>query len=206
MDSWTFNKIAGAVLGTALMVFGLQEVSGAVFHPHAVDKDKPGFLIEVAQAEAAAGGAEAAVSVGTLLATADATKGAEVAKACVACHAFEQGGANKTGPALYDLVERPVASHEGFAYSEGAKAKSAEKWTYDNLNAFLKAPKTYLPGTKMAFGGVKNDKKRADLLAYLASLCSAKAFPGALIHPPICGTLNTGPVKAGVLFCMRGSV
>jgi cytochrome c len=179
MNSWTFNKIAGAVLGTALMVFGLQELSGALFHPHAVDKDKPGFLIETADATEAPGGGEAAaVSIGTLLAAADATKGAEVAKACAACHNFEKGGANKTGPALYDLVERPVAAHEGFAYSEGAKAKSAEKWTYDNLNAFLKAPKGWMPGTKMAYGGVKNDKKRADLLAYLASLSDApKPFP-----------------------------
>ncbi len=181
MDSWTFNKIAGAVLGTALMVFGLQELSGALFDPHAVDKDKPGFLIEVAEAEAApeAGGeAVAAVSVGTLLVSADATKGAVVAKACAACHVFEKGGANKTGPALYELVERPVAAHEGFAYSEGAKAKSAEKWSYENLNAFLKAPKGWMPGTKMAYGGVKNDKKRADLLAYLGSLSDApKPFP-----------------------------
>ena len=167
MDSWTFNKIAGAVLGTALMVFGLQEASGALFNPHAVDKDKPGFLIEIATAEEAAPeGAAAAVSIGTLLASADATKGAEVAKACAACHNFEKGGANKTGPALYELVERPVAAHEGFAYSEGAKAKSADKWTYDNLNAFLKAPKGYMPGTKMAYGGVKNDKKRADLIEH----------------------------------------
>jgi cytochrome c len=181
MDSWTFNKIAGAVLGTALMVFGLQELSAAVFHPQAVDKDKPGFLIEVAEAEEAAGGGggeAAAVSIGTLLAAADATKGADVAKACISCHAFEENGANKTGPALYDLVERQVASHAGFSYSEGAKAKSGEAWTYDNLNAFLKAPKAYMPGTKMAYGGVKNDKKRADLIAYLASLSKApKPFP-----------------------------
>lgn len=180
MDSWTFNKIAGAVLGTGLMVFGLQELSGSVFHSHGVDKEKPGFLIEVAEAEAAAGGGgEAAkVSIGTLLASADATKGADVAKACAACHNLEKGGANKTGPGLYDVVERPVASHEGFAYSEGAKAKSGEKWTYENLNAFLTSPKGFITGTKMAFGGVKNDKKRADLLAYLASLSDApKPFP-----------------------------
>lgn len=179
MDSWTFNKIAGAVLGTALMVFGLQELSGAIFHKEYPTADKQGFLIEVAQAEeAAGGGGEAAVSIGTLLASADATKGADVAKACVACHSFEANGANKTGPALYDLVERPVAAHAGFSYSEGAKAKSAEKWTYDNLNAFLKNPKGWMPGTKMAYGGVKNDKKRADLMAYLASLSAApKPFP-----------------------------
>jgi cytochrome c len=179
MDSWTFNKISGAVLGTALMVLGLQNLSGILFHTEQPAHDKQGFLIETATAEEAeGGGAEAAASIGTLLAAADATKGATVAKACAACHDFTKGGANKTGPALYELVERPVAAHEGFAYSEGAKAKSAEKWTYDNLNAFLKAPKKFIPGTKMAFGGVGNDKKRADLIAYLASLSDApKPFP-----------------------------
>ena len=89
-----------------------------------------------------------------------------------------KGGANKTGPALWDIVERAKASHEGFAYSEGAKAQSAEKWAYENLDKFIKNPKGYMPGTKMAFGGVKNDKKRADIIAYLASLSDApKPFP-----------------------------
>jgi cytochrome c len=179
MNSWTFNKISGAVLGTSLLVLGLQNLSGVLFHTELPADDKQGFLIETATAEeASAGAAEAAVSIGTLLAAADATKGATVGKACAACHVFEKGGANKTGPALHDVVERPIASAAGFAYSEAAKAKSAEKWTYDNLNAFLKAPKKYMPGTKMAFGGIGNDKKRADLIAYLASLSDApKPFP-----------------------------
>ncbi len=178
MDSWTFNKISGAVLGTALMVLGLQNLSGGLFHVEHPAADKQGFLIEVAQAEEASAATTAAVSIGTLLASADATKGAGVAKACAACHKFESGAANGTGPALYDVVERGIASAPGFAYSEAATAKSAEKWTYDNLNAFLKAPKKFIPGTKMAFGGIGNDKKRADLIAYLASLSGApKPFP-----------------------------
>ncbi len=181
MNSWTFNKISGAVLGTALLVLGLQNLSGSLFHVQHPAEDKQGFLIETAAAEeaaAAGAGAEAAVSLGTLLAAADATKGAAISKACAACHNFEKGAANKTGPLLYNVVERPIASAPEFAYSEGAKSKSAEKWTYDNLNTFLKAPKKFLVGTKMAFGGIGNDKKRADLIAYLASLSDApKPFP-----------------------------
>ena len=76
------------------------------------------------------------------------------------------------------MVERGIASHEGYIYSEGMKARSAEKWTYENLDAFIKAPKTSTPKTKMVFAGVKKDQARADLIAYLASLSDApKPFP-----------------------------
>lgn len=181
MNSWTFNKIAGALLGTTLLVFGLKEVAGLVYHPHMASHEKPGFLVEVAEAqEGAAGGetAEAPKSVGALLAAADAAKGAAEAKACAACHDFSKGGPNKTGPNLWDVVERKIGSHEGYAYSEGAAGKSGENWTYDNLNAFLTSPKGFIGGTKMAFGGIKNDTKRANLIAYLATLSDApKPFP-----------------------------
>lgn len=182
MDSWTFNKISGAVLGTVLLVLTLSNLSGILFHVEKPDKEKPGYFIEVAEAAPTEGGegAEPAKPIGVLLASADVTKGAAGAKACAACHKFEKGGANGTGPALWDIVERQKASVGEFAYSEGLKAMAADKWTYDNLNAFLLAPKAYVKGTKMAFGGIKNDAKRADLIAYLASLSDApKPFPPA---------------------------
>jgi cytochrome c len=179
MDSFEFNKIAGAVLATALVVFGLKELSGVVYHTSV--PEKPGFLIEVAEASSTAetpADAGPTVSLGTLLASADASKGAATAKACMACHSFEKGGANKTGPNLWDVVERPIASHEGFAYSEGIKGHSADKWSYDNLNAFILGPKNYIKGTKMGYAGLKKDADRANVIAYLASLSDApKPFP-----------------------------
>ena len=180
MDSFEFNKIAGAVLATALVVFGLKELSSAVYHTES--PEKPGFAIEVAESgatgEAQAAIASPAVSLGTLLASADATKGAAGVKACAACHDFTKAGPNKVGPGLFNVIERGIASHEGFSYSEGMKARSADKWTYENLDAFLKDPKTTTPGTKMGFAGVKKDQARADIIAYLASLSDApKPFP-----------------------------
>jgi cytochrome c len=179
MDSFEFNKIAGAVLATALVVFGLKELSAAVYYSET--PEKPGYAIEVAEA-GATGEAQAstapAVSIGTLLASADPAKGAAGVKACAACHDFSKGGPNKTGPNLFDVVERGIASHEGFAYSEGMKARAGEKWTYENLNAFIKEPKAATPKTKMTFAGVKKDPARADIIAYLASLSDApKPFP-----------------------------
>ena len=179
MNSFEFNKIAGAVLGTALMVFGLQSLAGVVYHSE--NPEKPGFVIEVAEAatgEAAGGEAPAAESLGALLAKADLAKGQAAVKACAACHDFTKGGPNKVGPNLWDVVERPHAAHEGFAYSDGMAAKKGEPWTFEALNAFLKKPTEAVPGTKMAFGGIKKDPERANILAYLASLSDApKPFP-----------------------------
>ncbi len=128
MDGFEFNKIAGAVLATALIVFGLKELSGIIYHCET--PEKPGYAIEVAEA-GSTGEAQAAtgpaVSLGTLLASADATKGAAGAKACAACHDFTKGGPNKTGPNLWDVVDRGIASHEGFTYSDGMKARPVGK-------------------------------------------------------------------------------
>jgi cytochrome c len=181
MDSFEFNKIAGAVLGTALAVFGIGELTTAVYH---VDQpEKQGFAIEVAEAatggEATAGGETKPMPLAELLKTADATKGAAVAKKCAACHDVSKGGPNKIGPNLWEVVERPIAAHEGFGYSEAMKAKAGEAktWSYENLNQFLIKPAAYVPKTKMAFAGLK-DKDRANILAYLQSLSdSPKPFP-----------------------------
>ncbi len=180
MNSFEFNKIAGAVLGTALLVFGLSELAGIIYHTEA--PERPGFAVEVAEASGEAGEAAApeapAVSLGTLLASADATKGQTVFKACAACHDVAKGGPNKVGPNLWGIVGRNHAAVEGFAYSEAMAAKSAEPWSYEALNEFMLAPKQAIPGTKMAYGGLKKEADRANLLAYLATLSDAPVpFP-----------------------------
>jgi len=180
MDGFEFNKMAGAVLGTALVVFGLKELASEIYHSEAPEKS--GYIIEVAEAatggEATGGGETATVSLGALLASADATKGAAAAKTCVACHDFTKGGPNRVGPNLWDVVGRNHAAVQGFAYSDSLKAKAGAPWTFEALNEFITAPKAAIPGNKMAFGGVKKDQTRADLLAYLATLSEApKPFP-----------------------------
>ena len=108
-----------------------------------------------------------------LLAKADAAKGAAIFKKCQACHDGTKGGPNKVGPNLWGVVDRPIASHEGFSYSAGMKEFSkggAEKWTYENLFRFLLSPKADVKGTAMGFAGLKKEDERADLLAYLQTL------------------------------------
>ena len=178
MDSFEFNKIAGAVLGTALLVLGIKNFGGELFHTEA--PEKPGMIIEVAEAATPTEGGtpEVALSIGALLAKADVAKGADAAKACGACHDFTKGGPNKVGPNLWDIVEKPIGAIPAFAYSDGIKAMAGKNWTYADMDAWLKAPKEFVKGTKMSYAGVKKDQTRADLIAYLASLSDApKPFP-----------------------------
>jgi len=104
-----------------------------------------------------------------------------VFKKCQACHSGEKGGPNKVGPDLWDIVDRPVAEHEGFGYSAGMKDFSkggAEKWTYDNLNHFITSPKKFVKGTAMGFAGLPKDEDRANVIAYLRTLSdSPKPLP-----------------------------
>jgi cytochrome c len=191
MDSFEFNKIAGAVLGTLLATFGLHIFAQEIFHPEG--PATPGFAIAVAESggEAAGGGQAAAVPIATLLQTADPAKGQAAAKPCLACHSFEKGGQNKVGPDLWGVVERPIASHEGFAYSDALKAKSDQKWTFELLNDFIHDPRSFAPGTKMTYAGMKRDSTRADILAYLRTLSDnpapMPAAPAAAEAPAAAG-------------------
>lgn len=169
MDSFELNKIMGAILGTLLITLALNIVAGGIFTPH--KPAKPGFEIAVTEAPAGGPAAPAApeVPIEQLLASASAEKGATISKKCLACHEFKKGGPNKVGPDLYGVVGRERAHHEGFAYSAGMKAKPG-KWTFEDLNHFLTSPRSFIPGTAMAFAGISKAKDRADLLVYLNTL------------------------------------
>ncbi len=173
------NKIIGAILGTGLLVFALKIVDDGLFHEE--KPEKAGFAIAVTTAptgDAKPAADAPVVPLGVLLAKADKDKGMATAKACLACHSVDKGGANKVGPHLWDVVGRPMGTAEGFTYSEGFKAMGGKNWGYDELNTWLTAPKEYIHGTKMAYAGISKAEDRANVLAYLASLSdSPKPFP-----------------------------
>jgi cytochrome c len=168
MDSFELNKILGGVLGTCLVLLAVHIASGAVFSP--TPPAKPGYVIEVKE-EAPSGGAATAPKeepIEKFLASATPQAGQQDAKVCLTCHNMAKGAGDKVGPDLYGVVGRAVASEAGFNYSSALKAKGGN-WTFDALNTWIANPRADVPGTLMTFGGIPNEKQRADIIAYLNS-------------------------------------
>ncbi|TCL71918.1 cytochrome c family protein [Rhizobium sp. BK251] len=176
MNSY-MNMALGALLGTLFVLMSVSIASEGIFHSEAPEKE--GFAIVAEEAPAGGGGGEAApaaVPIAKLLASADAKAGETVFKKCQACHDGTKGGPNKVGPNLFGVVDRPIASHEGFGYSSAMKdfsKGSSEKWTFENLNKFLLAPKKDVPGTAMGFAGLPKDADRANVILYLHTLADS---------------------------------
>lgn len=103
------------------------------------------------------------------IAAGDADKGKKVFNKCKACHAAEPDGKKKTGPNLYGIVGSDVAAVEGFKYSP-ALIEYGGSWSFERLDAFLAKPKAEVKGTKMTFAGLKKEKDRVNLIAYLNTL------------------------------------
>jgi cytochrome c len=181
MADLTFNKIAGAVLATGLMIFGLQQLTRILFEQK--PPTKPGYAIAVT--ETSEGGGEAVDVIpdwGTVLPKADIAKGQAITAKCASCHLFDPAGTNSTGPGLYGVVGRPPGTHAGFNYDSAMQdfAKAHKAWTYDLLYQFLKNPQGFMPGTKMTFVGLKEPQDRINVIAYLRS----NGSPGVPIPAP----------------------
>ena len=105
---------------------------------------------------------------GPALADGDAAKGEKVARVCMACHDVK-AKTLKTGPYLTGLIGRKVASVEGYTYSDAMKGYGATGavWDEATFDKYIENPKTVVPGTKMAYAGLKKPDQRADLIAFL---------------------------------------
>lgn len=173
MSSLEVNKIAAAVLTAGLVAMTAGFVADLLVGGYG-DSEENAYPIQLAEGGA---GAAAAVEeepglepVLPLLASADPAAGEALNRACAACHSFEEGGPQKIGPNLWDIVGAPHAHIEDFAYSDALLAMADEPWTYEALNAFLASPRDYAPGTKMSYAGMRSVEDRAAMIAYLRSL------------------------------------
>jgi cytochrome c len=104
--------------------------------------------------------------VGPALASGEAEEGRKVFNQCKACHTVEKGGKNAVGPNLHGLFGRKAGSVAEFKYSDQMKG-SGIVWSDETIGQYVADPKTFVPGNKMAFAGLKREKQIADLLAYL---------------------------------------
>ena len=169
MDSYEWNKIAGAVLGTLIFALVIRFASEAVFEVPKPAKEAyhvEGVVATAAKGEAAAPVEETVPDFGTVLPTADVTAGKTVAGKCEQCHDISKGGPNKIGPELWNVIGRPRATEPGYSYSS-AMMSDHNPWTYETLFKYLKSPQGVVPGTKMSFAGLHSAADRINLLAYL---------------------------------------
>lgn len=182
MDELGFNKIAAAVLATALGFMGLKEVSHAFMHVEA--PDVPAYALEIVDTGA---GGEVEIEVPfpspEFIAAMDATKGERVFKKCLSCHNADNGGSNGTGPNLWNVVGQPAGQHADFKYSS-AMTTANLTWDYETLNDYLTKPTAYVKGTAMNFIGLKKEEDRAAVIEYMRVASSSPiARPEAAVAP-----------------------
>ena len=176
MDSLEINKIVACILVVALVVIGLSNLTEILYE---VEKPEVAHYIiegvddEPATIDTAVSEEVEEIPIQILLASASVDKGAKVFKKCSNCHVPNEGGANKIGPALWNIVNKDIGGTD-FAYSN-AMASYGGKWSYDELNGFLINPKKYIEGTKMSFAGLKKETDRANVILYLRSLSNNPA-------------------------------
>lgn len=173
MSAIEVNKVVGSVLLVLLAIWVIGIVGDALVQP----REQPAVAVASVGAPAAPAEEkkeEVLPKVGPLLASASAENGAKIFRKCHACHNAEKGAGAKVGPDLWNIVNADRASREGFSYSSAMKEKEGN-WTYEALNEFLHKPRDYVPGTKMAFAGLKKVEDRADVIAYLRTLSDSPA-------------------------------
>ena len=168
-DTMTLTKIAAALCGSLLVFLFALWLAESLYHVGGNSHgghNEAAYVIED-DTETAEEPMEE-VNFEIILASANPEKGVKVFSKCKACHKIADG-ANGTGPHLYNVVGREIASIAGYGYS-GTLAEMGGIWDANALNGFLENPKKYAPGTKMGFAGLKKETDRANLIAYLDSM------------------------------------
>ncbi len=170
MSGLEFNKILASIIFAVLIVTLIGHFGDLIINTDHYDDKETAYKIEVEETSSSDGSItkkeEIIEPVSLLLASASIENGEKLFKKCATCHNYEKGGANKVGPQLWNIINRPKANQDGFAYSK-ALAEYGGEWGYEELAEFLYKPKKYIKGTKMNFAGLKKVKDRADLVYFL---------------------------------------
>jgi cytochrome c len=167
MNTMEVTKIVAALCASLLIFLGVRYfIAEPMYHVGGGHGGtEPAYLVAVTATEEAA---PAGVDYAALLAAADPAAGEKDFGKCKACHKIE-AGANATGPSLFAVTGRDIASVAGFSYS-GALVALDGGWTPERLAEFLHAPKVFAKGTRMTFLGFRNPADAAAMAAYLGTL------------------------------------
>jgi len=167
------EKAGFGVLITIWLIWGANAIGNLLVDPKPLKTAVFPVGGEAKPAPKAAEGAPApakdAAGAMAMLASADAAAGENAFNKCKACHSTANGGKNKVGPNLWDIVGRAKASTSGYKYSDALTGLGG-KWSYQDLDGFLADPKGFAKGTKMSFSGLKKPEARAAVIIYLRSL------------------------------------
>ena len=164
MNSFEINKIITAILVTILVVFGIGKISDVIFDKD--DENIVAYKVEAPEGLAMQVNTESSLDIAAFLALGDITHGEKVFKKCKACHSIKQGGGNKIGPKLWNVMFRPVAEITDYKYSK-ALSSYGKEWNWEEMNGFLIKPSSWIKGNKMGFAGLKSEKDRASVILYL---------------------------------------
>ena len=176
MSRLEVNKILAAIIMAVLIVTLIRHAGDLIVN---IDHDKHGghsekqetaYKIDVPETSdeysALVKKEEIIEPISALLSNASIENGQKLFKKCGACHNYEKNSPNKVGPNLWNIINRPKGSIDGFAYSKALAAIGGE-WSYEILAEFLYKPKRYIKGTKMNFAGLKKVNDRANLVLFL---------------------------------------
>lgn len=165
-----FNKIFAAFLVAGIVAMLAGFISKQLVHPTV--PEERAYTVEIPEGGVTTAAATAPTGpedIEPFMAAADPANGEKLSRACMACHSFDKGGANKIGPNLWGIMGADIAHLDGFAYSSAVKEHGGT-WTIANMNKWLWNPRKMIPGTKMVYPGMKKPEDRADMIAWLKTL------------------------------------
>ena len=164
MNSFEINKIITAILFTVLIIYGIGKISDIIFDVK--EQNIVAYKIETPEGSAVQASSKSSIDISAFLATGEVKHGEKVFKKCAACHSVAQGGGNKIGPKLWNVMFRPVASVTDYKYSK-ALLDYKKEWSWEEMNGFLIKPSKWIKGNKMGFAGLKDERDRASVILYL---------------------------------------
>ena len=179
MSGLEVNKILASIFVAVIVVSLISILGEAIINEKNNQQVENAYFIDISEMEANnlvtnTQNEELSEQISMFLTSASFEKGEKLFKKCSACHSYEKGGVNKVGPNLWNIINRPKATVQGFTYSK-VLAESRGSWGYEELSQFLYKPKEYLKGTKMNFSGLKKAQDRADLLLFLREQADSQA-------------------------------